>query len=712
MFDIYSVSWPAARVVEALEVAARHVGLPVSALAGSAPTWGAASLGDAAFDEWVCAGAGWLGIEAEPVEIEHADLEGVLGQVFPALVRVPPDGPILVLVGRRGDRLQILTPDLEMRELSIADVRNALARTLEATVAPEMDRFLEGVVAPGRTRDRVRAAIVGEVLQSARVTRCYLLRLPASASFGAQLRFEGVPRRAAWLVLLHAAQYALMVAGWYTLGSGVLSGSVDRHWLLAWALLTFTVIPLQVGSGWLQGRVLRDVAVLLKRRLLAGTLRLNQDALRREGAGQLLGRALDANAVEALALGGGLIAALAVVELVMVMALLSLGGGALRALAFVAAIAVTGWLALRAYRRNLILTRARRDMTGDMLEQMVGHRTRLAQRAPERWHDGEDEALERYLQLARRSDRADVALRAMPRVWFLLGLCALVPSLVASQFATAGVAVALGATVLGAAALGRLVVGLSELSLAACSWSEVEPLYRAAARPEVQASPDVVASQLVETMSLEESRDARVPLLDATDLVYAYEGRPHPVLKGGSLRVERGDRILLEGPSGGGKSTLTSLLTGLRQPQSGLLLLRGLDWQTLGPTGWRRHVAVAPQYHESHVLSETLMFNLLMGREWPPSRDDIREAEDVCKALGLGDLLARMPAGLFQMVGESGWRLSHGEKSRLYIARALLQRAELVLLDESFAALDPETLGTCLKCVLDRAPALVVVAHP
>jgi ABC-type ATPase involved in cell division len=52
-----------------------------------------------------------------------------------------------------------------------------------------------------------------------------------------------------------------------------------------------------------------------------------------------------------------------------------------------------------------------------------------------------------------------------------------------------------------------------------------------------------------------------------------------------------------------------------------------------------------------------------------------------------------MPAGLLQMVGETGWQLSHGERSRLYIARALLQRAELIILDESFAALDPENLS-------------------
>src|SRR5262249_52807499 len=108
----------------------------------------------------------------------------------------------------------------------------------------------------------------------------------------------------------------------------------------------------------------------------------------------------------------------------------------------------------------------------------------------------------------------------------------------------------------------------------------------------------------------------------------------------------------------------------------------------------------------------TFAFNLLMGRAWPPTQADLGLAEKLCDELDLGPVLARMPAGLQQMVGETGWQLSHGERSRLYIARALLQRADVMVLDESFAALDPVTLRKALECVLARANALVVIAHP
>ncbi len=200
-------------------------------------------------------------------------------------------------------------------------------------------------------------------------------------------------------------------------------------------------------------------------------------------------------------------------------------------------------------------------------------------------------------------------------------------------------------------------------------------------------------------------------VLEAHDLVFRY-GERADRRRRRHADVRPGDRILLEGPSGGGKSTLAALLAGLRQPQSGLLLLGGLDRQTLGAEGWRRRVVAAPQFHENHVLTGTFAFNLLMGRAWPPRPGDLEEAEAVCRELGLGDVLERMPAGLLQMVGETGWQLSHGERSRLFIARALLQGAELIVLDESFAALDPETLRQALACVLRRAPTLLVIAHP
>jgi ABC-type bacteriocin/lantibiotic exporter with double-glycine peptidase domain len=195
------------------------------------------------------------------------------------------------------------------------------------------------------------------------------------------------------------------------------------------------------------------------------------------------------------------------------------------------------------------------------------------------------------------------------------------------------------------------------------------------------------------------------------DVSYRYPGRVSNAVTHATVAIAERDRVLVQGASGSGKSTWGSLASGFRVPESGLLFLRGIDRKTLGGREWRRRVVSAPQFHENYTLAGSLAFNLLMGREWPPDAKDLQEAEQVCRELGLGPLIDSMPAGLMQMVGETGWQLSNGEKSRVYLARALLQQADLIVLDETFAALDPETAQAAMDCVVRRAPSLVCIAH-
>jgi ABC-type transport system involved in cytochrome bd biosynthesis fused ATPase/permease subunit len=89
----------------------------------------------------------------------------------------------------------------------------------------------------------------------------------------------------------------------------------------------------------------------------------------------------------------------------------------------------------------------------------------------------------------------------------------------------------------------------------------------------------------------------------------------------------------------------------------------------------------------------------------------VAEYIQICEELGLSSLLSRMPAGIQQMVGDSGWQLSQGERARVCVARALAQQADIRVLDESFATLDPETLDQVLACILRRSETLLVVSH-
>jgi len=288
------------------------------------------------------------------------------------------------------------------------------------------------------------------------------------------------------------------------------------------------------------------------------------------------------------------------------------------------------------------------------------------------------------------------------RGWLIAGLVCVTPQIVAGRSSASTLAITLGGVLLAFGAFKRLAGSFVDIAGAWVPWKRVAPLFHAAARPE----------RLGEILTVERSEDASQKVIEADRLSFRYRNGGNPALQAGSLMIRRGERILLEGPSGGGKTTFVSLLSGICKPESGLLLVNGVDAHTLGDSRWRQQVAAAPQFHENHILTETLAFNLLMGRGWPPTQRDMDEAESVCRELGLGDLLDRMPSGLLQMIGEGGWQLSHGERSRVYIARALLQRPDLVILDESFAALDPENLRTALECTLNRAATLMVIAHP
>jgi len=418
-------------------------------------------------------------------------------------------------------------------------------------------------------------------------------------------------------------------------------------------------------------------------------------------------------------LSGGFAAVTAIVQLVLATVVLAHGAAGWMHVTllwlWLALALFSGW---RYLMRSQDWRRAHRRMINALVERMVGHRTRLAQEPPLDWHREEDQALAGYLRLSQRLDAVEARLSTViGRGWLLLGLAGLAYPLLMVTAAPVTLAISLGGIMLAYKAFGDLVEGTRGIVGVVNAWKQVSPLFRAAARS--QRLRGTAIPPLEPRVALEAGPPAAQPRpsggqewLVARDLFFRYREYAEPVLRGCSLQIAHGDRLLLEGTSGAGKSTLAAVLTGLRAPLSGLLMLNGLDRQTLGVVAWRRRVVSAPQFHENHVLAETFAFNLLLGCDWPPAADDLAEAERLCHELGLGELLARMPAGLQQMVGESGWQLSHGERSRLYVARALLQRADVVVLDESFAALDPENLQRVLRCVLRRAPTLLVIAHP
>lgn len=158
-----------------------------------------------------------------------------------------------------------------------------------------------------------------------------------------------------------------------------------------------------------------------------------------------------------------------------------------------------------------------------------------------------------------------------------------------------------------------------------------------------------------------------------------------PVLRDADLEIPAGRLTVLTGGSGQGKTTIADLLIGLYQPQEGEILVDGEPLTEIDLYRWRRALGYVPQ--ESVLFHDTILANLTLG---DPSlgEDDARRALELAGAMEFVD---RMPAGLKTVVGERGGKLSGGQRQRIALARALIHRPELLILDEVTSAMDPET---------------------
>ncbi|MCB9446048.1 MAG: ABC transporter ATP-binding protein [Ardenticatenaceae bacterium] len=556
-----------------------------------------------------------------------------------------------------------------------------------------------------RQRDKARQfRCVEHQLVAAPIDGCWLLDLSPGSPFWPQLRRVGFLRQSLTFTGAYFVQHFLFLFSWWVIGRAVFQGRIEMGWLAAWALILFSLLPLRALSVWLQGLIAVNLGGLLQRRLLLGATRLHPDEIRHEGVGQLMGRVFESEAIETVSLNGGIRGLTAIIEIIMAGWVLAVGAGGIgHALLLLLWIGIISGILVVFYKRRYRWTVLRRGLTHYLVEVMVGHRTRLAQSLRRFWHRGEDDDLAEYVKVLDSVDRVGIILEVfISHGWLVVGLLGLVPAFVAGS-SPAALAISLGGVLSAESAFRKFALGLvNQLMAGMIAWDQIKPLFVAAARPEVVGDVNTAVS----------TTPPSGQLLGVHGVSFRYNVQGDQVLDQCSLHVQAGDHILLEGSSGGGKSTLAAVLTGLRQPDSGLVLWQGLDRMTLGSAGWRRRVVFAPQFHENHVLGTTFMFNLLMGRRWPPRREDVVLAQELCAELGLSDVLARMPAGMLQTVGETGWQLSHGEKSRLYIARAILQGVDFLILDESFAALDPHSLQRAMACVRERAPTLLVIAHP
>jgi ATP-binding cassette subfamily B protein len=201
-----------------------------------------------ALQEWIDATANWFGVEAQLVESTYDAVDQMIRCAGPAIIQLPTNNGARFLALLRGSKtaISLLCPNLEVTAIKPDVIRTALLEPIEAPFEREIQALIEAAGVPPRRERRARDAAMRERLRGRLVASCWMLRLPARASFWRQLCRANLHRRALLLVLAFAVEYVLWILSWWLIGLAALDGRLDRGWLLAWALLLLTIVPFRL----------------------------------------------------------------------------------------------------------------------------------------------------------------------------------------------------------------------------------------------------------------------------------------------------------------------------------------------------------------------------------------------------------------------------------------------------------------------------------
>jgi subfamily B ATP-binding cassette protein MsbA len=190
---------------------------------------------------------------------------------------------------------------------------------------------------------------------------------------------------------------------------------------------------------------------------------------------------------------------------------------------------------------------------------------------------------------------------------------------------------------------------------------------------------------------------------------YTHHGSKGPVLHDITIDIPAGETVALVGPSGGGKTTLASLLPRFYNPTAGQILLDGVDTQDIQLTSLRQQIAYVGQ----HIIlfNESVASNIAYGAQRQDvSAEEIRDAAEKAHAL---EFIEKLPQQVDTLSGENGVRLSAGQRQRIAIARALIKNAPILILDEATSALDTES-EKIVQLALDElrtGKTSLIIAH-
>lgn len=193
---------------------------------------------------------------------------------------------------------------------------------------------------------------------------------------------------------------------------------------------------------------------------------------------------------------------------------------------------------------------------------------------------------------------------------------------------------------------------------------------------------------------------------------FSYKKELGNVLSELSLRIPARNTIALVGESGAGKSTAVDLVTLMLKPDSGSIMIDGVDSREVDPASWRRQIGYVSQ--ETVIFDDTVAANIAMSDPKAGQEDEfLSQVRDAALQAQLADFIEALPDGYLTKVGDRGVRLSGGQRQRLFIARELFRKPKLLILDEATSALDGESERAVQQSIdaLHGNVTVILIAH-
>jgi ATP-binding cassette subfamily B protein len=501
-----------------------------------------------------------------------------------------------------------------------------------------------------------------------------------------------------------AAQLAIPL-----IAKAVVDGPVNRGetaGILPLGLLAIGLGFVEIALAWLRRRLLTDISTGMETRLrddlYAHLQRLDVGFHDRWGSGQLLSRATtDIGIIRRFAGFGAIFFVLVGVQVLAIFGLLLRLDPLLGLLTMLGAVPIV-FFCRRFVARYHVIVRDIQDQTGDLAttieESAKGIRVLKAfGRGPEAFDGYRDQC-----QVLHDTQMSRIRLHT--RFVWVLGS---IPNVTMAAVLLGGV-LAVGN---GTLSLGGLVAFVSYLltlvwPLEALGWilAMAEEAETAAGR----------LWEVIDTEPVIDDRPGAIELgrargeLRFEGVAFQYPDSDRTPLRGLDLTVSPGETVALVGATGSGKTTLATLLTRLYDPTAGRITLDGHDLRDISVRSLRAQIGFA--FEEPSLFSASVRENLLMGKP-DASDDELAEALEIAQAQFAFDL----PWGLDTRIGEQGLSLSGGQRQRLALARAIVGRPRILVLDDPLSALDVHTearVEAALRPILAECTALIVVHRP